>query len=218
MKIEYLGHSSFRLTDGAGASIVCDPFDCSIGYGMPEVYADAVSVSHHHYDHDCVSAVGGSPLIFDKPQNFSVGGIKAVAVASYHDEAGGKKRGNNTIFKFNIDGLTVCHLGDLGEPCSAALVEAIGRVNVLLIPVGGTYTIDAAGAKQYVGAIKPDIVIPMHYRTKECKLDIDGVDRFLSLCRETPVHSVAGSSLSVTAGDLNGRTEIYVLGRKQIDT
>lgn len=181
MKIKYLGHSSFLLTESTGTSIVCDPYSEKIGYKMPEVTADAVTVSHHHYDHDNVAAVGGNPVILDKEQGYELTGVVINAVKSFHDDESGALRGENVIFKFRMDGLDVCHLGDLGESCSAELIEAILPVNVLLIPVGGNYTIDAAMAKEYVDRIMPDAVIPMHYRTKGCNIDIEKVDEFVSL-------------------------------------
>ncbi len=181
MKIRYLGHSSFLLTESTGTAIVCDPYDGSVGFEMPEVTADAVTVSHHHFDHDNAGAVSGNPVVLDREQGYELPGVDIKAVKSFHDDAGGSLRGENIIFKFRMDGLDVCHLGDIGEECSAELIEAILPVNVLMIPVGGNYTIDAAMAKEYVDRIMPDVVIPMHYRTKDCKIDIEKVDGFLSL-------------------------------------
>lgn len=184
MKIRYLGHSSFLLTESTGTAIVCDPYDETVGYKMPKVRADAVTVSHHHYDHDAIKNVGGNPVILDKEQGYELPGVVINAVKSFHDGEGGSLRGENVIFKFRMDGLDVCHLGDLGEECSTELIEAILPVNVLLIPVGGNYTIDAAMAKEYVDRIMPDVVIPMHYRVKGCEIDIDKVDEFMSLAED----------------------------------
>ena len=184
MKIKYLGHSSFLLTESTGTTIVCDPYDEKVGFKMPNVRADAVTVSHHHFDHDAVKNVSGTPVILDKEQGYELPGVVINAVKSFHDDVGGKKRGENVIFKFRMDGLDVCHLGDLGEECSPELIEAILPVNVLLIPVGGNYTIDAAMAMEYVDRIMPDVVIPMHYRVKGCEVDVDRVDEFLSLAED----------------------------------
>ena len=184
MKIKYLGHSSFLLTESTGTAIVCDPYDEKVGFKMPKVRADAVTVSHHHFDHDAVKNVEGNPVILDKEQGYELPGVVINAVKSFHDDVGGNKRGENVIFKFRMDGLDVCHLGDLGEECSPELIEAILPVNVLLIPVGGNYTIDAVMAKEYVDRIMPDVVIPMHYRVKGCEVDIDKVDEFISLAED----------------------------------
>ena len=181
MKIEYLGHSCFKLTESKNISIVCDPFSAEIGYKMPKVAADIVTVSHHHFDHDFTDGVVNDPVIIDKAGNFNFGGLEISSIESFHDDAKGKKRGRNLIFKFKMDGVTVCHLGDLGENYSADLIEKISPVDVLLVPVGGNYTIDAQTAKKYVEWIKPHIVIPMHYSTKDSKIDIAKVDEFLNL-------------------------------------
>ena len=214
MKIRYLGHSSFKLTESTGISVVTDPYDDSVGYTYPAVSADAVTVSHRHYDHDAVKKVVGNPVVLDGETAYILkDSVEISSIKSFHDEVRGKKRGENIIFKFRMDGLDICHLGDLGEDCSSDLIEMILPVNVLLIPVGGTYTIDAAMAKEYVDRIMPDIVIPMHYRAKGCKLDIDKVDDFLD---EFDGENVAiieeGDEIEISRDDLDGeQTTIIVM-------
>ncbi len=218
MKIKYLGHSSFLMTESTGISVVTDPYDDSVGYHMPEVEADAVTVSHHHYDHDAVGKVKGDPVILDKETGYILkDSVEISSIKSFHDDCRGKKRGENIIFKFRMDGLDVCHLGDLGEECSSDLIEMILPVNVLLIPVGGNYTIDAGMAKEYVDRIMPDIVIPMHYRDKGCKLDIDKVDDFID---EFDGENVAiietGDEIEISRDDLDGeQTTIFVMESHQ---
>ena len=212
MKIKYLGHSSFLLTESTGTAVVCDPYDSSVGFKMPSVSADAVTVSHHHYDHDNVSAVSGSPVVLDREQGYSLPGVGIKAIKSFHDDKQGALRGDNVIFKFRMDGLDVCHLGDLGEDCTSELIESILPVNVLLIPVGGTYTIDAAMAKEYVDRIMPDVVIPMHYRTKNHTLDIDKVDGFLQLFGDGAEIEKRANEISLSREDIDGeRTKIIVM-------
>ena len=214
MIIEYLGHSCFKLTESTGTSIVCDPYSEElVGYDMPEVAADVVTVSHHHHDHDNIQKVGGTPAIIDREDNCDFDGVEINSIKSFHDASRGKKRGENMIFKFRMDGIDVCHLGDLGEQCSSDLIETLLPVNVLLIPVGGTYTVDAEMAKEYVDRIMPDIVIPMHYRTKDCKLDIDKVDEFLKLFDEDAIEEVDGNSIELSRTDLGEETKIVVLRR-----
>lgn len=212
MKIEYLGHSCFKLTESTGTSIVCDPYSDEIGYAMRKVSADAVTVSHGHYDHNAVQNVDGAPILIDGGQNNGLAGVEINSIKSFHDTSRGKKRGENTIFKFRMDGIDVCHLGDLGEECSSALIDELLPVNVLLIPVGGTYTIDAEMAKEYVDRIMPEVVIPMHYRDKGCKLDIDKVDAFLNLFDD--VEEVDESSIELMRNDLKDDTKIVVLRRR----
>ncbi len=212
MKIRYLGHSSFLLTESTGTAIVCDPYGSAVGYSMPEVSANAVTVSHHHYDHDNVSAVGGNPVILDKEQGYELPGVDINAVKSSHDDKGGTFRGDNVIFKFRMDGLDVCHLGDLGEECSPELIEAVLPVNILLIPVGGNYTIDGAMAKEYVDRIMPDVVIPMRYRTKGCELDIDKVDAFISQFDGENVEcEEAGEEIELSREDIDGETTRVII-------
>lgn len=215
MKIKYLGHSCFLLTESTGTAVVCDPYGEEVGFKMPPVTADAVTVSHHHYDHDNVSAVSGNPVVLDKEQGYELTGVQINAVKSYHDSNLGADRGENVIFKFRMDGLDVCHLGDIGEDCSPELIEAILPVNVLLIPVGGTYTIDAATAREYVDRIMPDVVIPMHYRTKGCELDIDKQDEFVSLMEEENVDiEEVGDEIELTRDDFDGeRTTVVIMNR-----
>ncbi len=213
MKIEYLGHSCFKLTESTGTSIVCDPYSDEIGYAMRKVSADAVTVSHGHYDHNAVQNVDGAPLLIDGGQNNGLAGVEINSIKSFHDTSRGKKRGENTIFKFRMDGIDVCHLGDLGEKCSSDLIETLLPVDVLLIPVGGTYTIDAEMAKEYVDRIMPDIVIPMHYRTRDCKLDIDRVEEFTGLFDGDSVEESEKCGIELSRKDLTGETRIIVLKR-----
>ena len=181
---------------------------------MPELRADAVTVSHHHYDHDNVKAVKGASAVIDSECSFDLPGVEINAIKSFHDEKRGKKRGENLIFKFRMDGIDICHLGDLGEACSSELIDLLLPVNVLLIPVGGNYTIDAEMAKEYVDRIMPDIVIPMHYREKGCKIDIDKVDEFLELFEEDFIEENEENSIELMRNDLSGDTKVIVLGRK----
>ncbi len=213
MKIEYLGHSCFKLIESTGTSVVCDPYDESVGYDLPEVTADAVTVSHHHYDHDNVKNVSGAAEVIDKECSHDLPGVEISAIRSFHDEKRGKKRGENLIFKFRMDGIDICHMGDLGEACSPELIDLLLPVNVLLIPVGGTYTIDAEMAKEYVDRIMPDVVIPMHYREKGCKLDIDKVDDFLGLFDEECIEEVDGGAIELMRNDLSGDTKVIVFRR-----
>ena len=178
MKIRYLGHSCFCLQSEAGLRIVTDPYSF-IGYNMPNVCADIVTSSHAHYDHDNVSAVEGNPIILNRAGVFSFETVDIFAFPCFHDNRQGALRGANLAFLFEIDGLRVCHLGDLGEEFSERLIEQLLPVDVLLLPVGGTYTIDGVAAKHYVERINPSVVIPMHFKTSDSNIDIAGVDEFL---------------------------------------
>ena len=194
--------------------MVTDPYAESLGIEMPIVSADAVTVSHHHYDHDAVKKIGGSPIVIDKEGSYELSGVEINSIKSFHDPEGGRLRGENIIFKFSMDGIEVCHLGDIGEECSTELIESLLPVDVLLIPVGGTYTIDAEQAKEYVDRIMPDIVIPMHYREKGKRLDVDKVDDFCDLFEEEEVENEGESEIEISREDLGGdSTKIIVMER-----
>lgn len=168
MKIEWIGHSCFRLTAQDGTRVITDPYDPGVGIAMLPLKAELVTMSHEHHDHSFTEQIVGQPLIARGLTPASVGGVTARAVASYHDEAKGVLRGDNAIRIFNIDGLKVVHMGDQGCMPDAEALSAITGADVMLIPVGGHYTVDAAGAKAILDAVKPRCAIPMHFRTKRC--------------------------------------------------
>ncbi len=180
MKIKWLGHASFLIEAENGIKIVTDPFDESVGYKIPNIEADIVTVSHSHYDHNAIDNVKGNFKIVDKEGKTEIKGINILGLNSWHDELKGMKRGKNIIFVIEVDGIKVCHLGDLGHMISKDLVP---NVNVLLIPVGGFFTIDSTTAKGIIDLIKPNLVIPMHYKTKVmgASFPIDTVEPFIKL-------------------------------------
>lgn len=218
MKIRYLGHSCFKLTESTGTAIITDPYK-GIGYELPEgLTADAVTVSHRHYDHDNIDAIGGRPQIIDKEGVHQLPGVEITGIKSYHDNENGRLRGENLIYKFRMDGLEICHLGDLGEDCSSALLEMLLPVNILLIPVGGTYTIDALRAKEYVDRIMPEIVIPMHYKTRSLSLSLDKPDSFLSLFDDEETEITERDVLEFSREDLTEeKTKIILMVRSKFN-
>lgn len=202
MKIQWLGHSSFKLEESTGTTIVTDPYR-NIGFDMPVVTADAVTVSHKHTDHSNVSAIGGNPIIFNKAGVYEFEGVRITAISVFHDDQMGKIRGENLIFKYRMDGIEVCHLGDIGQKITSELIELLVPVNVLLIPIGGNYTIDAESAKEYVDALMPDIVIPMHYRIKSINLDIDKPELFLRQFDDSDVQYCEKNIVEIDREDLD---------------
>lgn len=183
MDIKYLGHSSFFIKS-KDARLVTDPFDSSIGIKFPKVEADIVTVSHQHEDHNQAKLVGGTPLVIDMPGEFEKNGVRITGYSSYHDKEKGAQRGPDTLYKIEAEGISVLHCGDLGVVLDDGFVDMIGDVDVLLIPVGGFYTIDSSEAVELVKKIEPSIVIPMHYN--QPRLDqktfskLTGVDDFLT--------------------------------------
>jgi L-ascorbate metabolism protein UlaG (beta-lactamase superfamily) len=164
MDITYLGHASF-LFKSKDARVVMDPFDSSkLNMPFPKVEADIVTISHHHDDHNAASVIDGNPLVIDLPGEYEKNGVRVYGFESYHDKNQGQDRGKNTMFKFEMEDISILHCGDLGHTLSAEAIDEIGDVDVVLVPVGGIYTIDADEARHIVEKLEPYIVIPMHYR------------------------------------------------------
>lgn len=212
MKIEWLGHSSFKLTESTGISLVTDPFNAEeVGISFPEVKADIVTVSHDHFDHNCTGAVKEYKMLVNTPGDHGVDGVDIFGFKSYHDDKKGLLRGKNVVFRIRMDGVEVCHLGDIGEELSPMLAELIGSINVLLIPVGGRYTIDAAEAKEYVDRLMPDVVIPMHYMMDGYRTQFDELDEFLDLFPKEDVEYADTAALEFDRTDFDGeRTRVIV--------
>lgn len=180
MKIKYLGHSCFKIKSSKGIRILTDPFDDNVGYKIPSVEADIVTISHNHYDHNFIDCVKGSFEVINKVGNFYVKDTPITGIHTYHDNEDGAKRGDNIIYVFEIDEMKICHLGDLGHTLTTEQINMIGKVDMLLIPVGGNYTINADEALEVVNQLDPSIVIPMHFKTPAIKIDIDTADDFLN--------------------------------------
>jgi len=168
MEIKYLGHSSFLIKTKT-TKIVTDPFDPEmVGIKFPKTEADIVTVSHQHKDHNNTKAVQSpdsnlQPLIIDMPGEFEKMGVRIFGFQSFHDKTGGSERGENILYKFEAEGISVLHCGDLGLIPEESFLELIGEVDILMVPVGGVYTIDSDEAVSLVKKIEPKIVIPMHY-------------------------------------------------------
>ena len=213
MKVKWLGHASFMITSDTGIRIITDPYEPAFvaaggpGYGEIKEAADIVTVSHEHTDHNNVAAVRGNPRVVRGTAKIE--GIEFKGVPTYHDEAGGKQRGNNTILCFEVDGIRVCHLGDLGHRLSDNQVAELGRIDVLLIPVGGFYTIGAKVATDVCNQLKPRVIIPMHYKTDKCGFPISGVDEFLR--EKEGVSRLNASEVEFKLGELPASTQIIVL-------
>lgn len=209
MKVKWLGHAAFLLTSQTGLRVITDPYATGEGlnYKKIEEAADIITVSHDHSDHNYVATVKGKPQVVRTTTE--VKGIKFLGLSTYHDPSQGKQRGKNVAFCFALDGVRVCHLGDLGHALSPSQIKELGQVDVLLVPVGGLYTIDAAGASQVCDSLKPKLVIPMHYKTPQCGYPIAGVEEFLK--GKTNVRQLPGSEVEATAETLPSPSQIVVL-------
>lgn len=212
MKIKWFGHACFGLTSQDGIRLVTDPFDGSIGYEVPRTEADIVTVSHDHYDHNYVEALVGEPIVVKTTEKRSIKGIQIYGVETFHDKERGEKRGGNIVFVFEIDGIQVCHLGDLGHVLTKEQVNKIGPVDVLLVPVGGTFTINACEALEVVSQLKPKLIIPMHFKTPDVNLPIDGVEKFLE--KSMGGEKLDKNFIEITADELTDEPKTIVLDYK----
>ena len=212
MLIQHIGHAEFLLTAESGFRIVTDPYDASTGYPVQKVEADGVLVSHHHHDHDAVENVAGHPQIIDYAGLHTFApGRQVTGILADHDGEGGVQRGKTLLFLLETEDLRIAHLGDLGCLLDADQLDALGRVDVLMIPVGGFFTIDPAAAMEVIEQIDPRIIIPMHYKTEyNADWPIGPVEAFTSLFDPAQVRT-GGEALRVTRGDLECHPRVVVL-------
>lgn len=179
MVINWYGQSCFKIVTNA-LTIVIDPFTKNIGLRPPSFAADIVCVSHQHEDHNNIGAIGGDPFVVDGPGEYEIKGISIAGIESFHDQKQGQERGLNTVCLIESEEIRLCHLGDFGQDkFSDEQLEALGEVDILFIPVGGGITIDASMAAALVNQLEPKMVIPMHYKLPDLKIDLDAVDKFL---------------------------------------
>lgn len=208
MDITWLGHSCFKLK-GSHATVITDPYSPEIGYSMGKTKARIVTVSHSHPGHSYAQGIGGEPKVVERPGEYEIGGVLIIGIATFHDKEGGKKRGKNTVYLLEIDEVSICHLGDLGHVLTGEQVEEIDDVDVLLLPVGGVATINAATAAEVVRQIEPKVVIPMHYKTPSLKMELDPVEKFLKEIGAKQVEPLA--KFSVSKSSLPLTTQVVLL-------
>ncbi|MCJ7670289.1 MAG: MBL fold metallo-hydrolase [Dehalococcoidia bacterium] len=211
MKVKWLGHACFLITSRDGLRVITDPYAVGggINYSPIKETADVVVVSHDHDDHSNVSTVQGKPEVVKGSGKKTAKGIQFKGIATYHDDSQGKRGGANTVFRFDVDDTRLCHLGDLGHVLSPEQVTEIGAVDILFVPVGGFFTIDAPVASQVCDQLKPKVVIPMHFKTPKCAYPIAGVEDFLK--GKKNVRKVGGSEVEFERGKLPAVTEIVLL-------
>jgi L-ascorbate metabolism protein UlaG (beta-lactamase superfamily) len=213
MDIDWYGHSCFRLRE-AGVTIVTDPYDKSVGYTLPRLRADIVTISHDSPGHAAVSAVKVEGKTLTRPGEYEISGVFITGIQTWRGN-GGKDaaKEENTVFVFEFGELTVCHLGDLAKVLTQAQVESLPAIDVLLTPVGGGGALDADDAAEVISLIEPRIVIPMHYQTPVVDLPLDPLSRFLKEMGVT--EAAAQETLRIARSQLPDETEIIVLECKQ---
>lgn len=211
MEISWIGHSCFRLK-GKNAVVITDPYDeGSTGLKLPKLSADVITISHDHADHSNSAPLEGSPYVIHGPGEYEVKGINVVGLGTYHDDKNGSERGRNTIYNITVDEVNIAHLGDIGHSLSSEQIEEFGNVDVLLLPVGGVYTIEAHVAAKIAAELEAKIVIPMHYQVEGLKYQLEGVDKFLKEMAKEGVAPVP--KLVVTKDKLPEESQVVLLQR-----
>jgi L-ascorbate metabolism protein UlaG (beta-lactamase superfamily) len=208
LQIRWHGHSCFEITDTI--TVVTDPHDGkSIGIPAPSVIGDIILVSHDHYDHNSVKSVmkDTSKIVTD-PRKRTIDAVQITGIEAFHDTSGGAKRGRVILYKFTCDDITFCHLGDLGHELDSKTIQQIGKVDILFVPIGGIYTLDADQAWKVINTIKPKIVVPMHYKIEGLSMPIAGVDSFLDN-KEYKILKV-GNEIDIEEDDLPKEPEVWV--------
>ena len=210
MEIVWLGHSCFRIR-GKEATIVTDPFDKTLGYPVRKPTASIVTVSHNHPQHSFVDGVTGNPRVVSRPGEYDIANVFINGIATFHDNEKGAVRGKNNVFFLEIDEVKVCHLGDIGHVPTSEQIEQMSGVDILMVPVGGVSTINAAAAAETIGLLEPKLVIPMHYHTPAAKAQLDPLDRFLQEMGAPGALDERQPKLSVTRSTLPSEIKVQVL-------
>lgn len=214
MRIKWHGHACFEVVTG-DTTIVFDPHDGkSIGIRPPSVSADLVLMSHDHYDHNAVRSVDGNfKSYMMKNGRFEFRNIPFYGFATFHDDANGRKRGNNTMYRLTSEGITLCHCGDLGAIPDNKIINAIKEVDFLMVPVGGVYTMEKDVLRKFIELVNPRVIIPMHYRFGGLTIPVADVDQFLEMIPPEYIDYV-GNSIDITKDELPDRKECWVFDRR----
>ncbi|MBQ4061345.1 MAG: MBL fold metallo-hydrolase [Christensenellaceae bacterium] len=212
MKIEWMAHSCFKVTLDSGKILIFDPFDDSIGYTRLESNADIVFTSHDHKDHSCLSHLTGDFKVVNTPGDQVIDGVEISGIKTYHDKTCGSDKGQNITFKVKAEGISILHLGDLGHIPDEEYFEQLGQVDILMIPVGGTYTLNGQEAFEVAKKIEPNLIIPMHYKTLFLEMHLDTVFNFTDASSGYFDRARLGSSsFSITADTLKKRSRIIIM-------
>jgi len=214
MKMKLYGHAAFGLTTESGVRIIIDPYESggfggAIGYAPITDHADIVLVSHDHGDHNHTGTIHGPFNIVNEEGSYFLKGVSISAIPTYHDASKGKERGKNLMFVIDADGLRVVHAGDLGHVLEQDVLNRIGRTDILMLPVGGTFTVDAIAATHVMNAIKPSVTIPMHYKSEKIEVPLAPVEDFIK--GKNRVRKVNGPEIELTLENLPREPEIVLL-------
>jgi L-ascorbate metabolism protein UlaG (beta-lactamase superfamily) len=207
MEISWLGHSCFQLR-GKNVTLITDPFSPQLGHSLGKISAPIVTISHNHPGHNYTGGVNGDPRIVRGPGEYEISDVLITGVASYHDNKHGQELGRNTIYIIHMDDLVICHLGDLGHVLQEEQLEEVADADMLLVPIGGQHTINAAQAAEVISQIEPHIVIPMHYSPPTG----DAPNPLNKFCREMGIEAINPlPKLSITRSALPAETQVVIL-------
>ncbi len=209
MIISYLGHACFRLK-GKNATVVTDPYDQAVfGKMMGKIAADIVTISHDHHDHNYLGRIINHPFVIRGPGEYEIKAVEISGIPAFHDSKNGRERGRNTIYLYRFDELKLCHLGDLGTKLDDKQLEALDGVDVLMVPVGGNYTLGPREALEVVEQLEPSIVIPMHFGTRDLSWELEPVQQFLAQIDRKDLEPI--EKLTLTLATLPEEREIVWL-------
>lgn len=203
-----MGHSCFRIK-GKKTTLITDPYSPELGLTLGKQAADIITVSHQHPGHNYVDGIGGDPRVVYRPGEYEISDVIIIGLPTFHDAEKGQVRGKNVVFVVAVDDLTICHLGDLGEPLKESEIEELGKVDILMVPVGDMSTLNAAAAARLVRQIEPAIVIPMHYQLPESNRELEPAERFISEMGATGV--APQPKLTITRSNLPLSTQVTLL-------
>ena len=210
MLVKWYGHSCFLFTGENGVRVLTDPCDTSTGYTLHDIEADVVTSSHDHHDHNYFEAAKGSPVIVNQTGETVAAGIRFYGVPTWHDNAGGKERGRNLIFLFELDGLRIAHLGDLGHIPDEDTLKLLEGTDIMLVPIGGVYTIDHKDALKIRSLVKPRVMIPMHYATPNLTFALNSLQQLIDDADCGKIHRVRENEVTFTKDSL-GNNRIVVM-------
>jgi L-ascorbate metabolism protein UlaG (beta-lactamase superfamily) len=208
VEITWLGHSCFKIKGGE-TTLITDPFSPETGYNLGNQEAQIVTVSHDRPGHNNAAAIAGTPKVLRGPGEYEIGGVLILGVATFHDAVNGVEKGKNTVFLYEIDDITICHMGDIGHLMTPEQLEEIDEIDVLMIPMGGVTTLGAVQAAEQARKLEPKIVIPMHYATPGHDTHLEPVDKFLAEFGARDVEPL--NKLSITRNNLPDTTKVVLL-------
>lgn len=210
MKIKWYGHSCFLLTAENGVRVLTDPCDGTTGYTLKNIPADIVTCSHDHFDHNYTAAAAGDPIVITAPGETEACGIRFLGVPTWHDKKNGAERGGNIVYIFEMDGLKIAHLGDLGHLPKADVLKELEDVDIMFMPIGGIFTIDHKEALTLRSILQPKVMIPMHYATPHLTFELGSLQSFINASESGRIHRLNDSEAVVTKEHI-GNNRILIL-------